>query len=560
MRINPAQLIISLLLLSCIAIPSSASIDHPVILELLPNPATSGDRGEYLVIYNPTNQRMNISGFVITDLEGRITVPPCTYLPPGSSYRIDLPSCGVALKNSGDEVLLLDRNGKILDCVIYGDSDYEGEGWSGGGLGKARENRIFRRFYLNEDTDTAYEWLPLREYYLGQSNFMPPVRSVSCNITAFVSPDSSLEVLTGEIMNASIIRASVYTFESYEIERALIDTLDRGGTVYLLLEQDPVGGVSELELDLIREIAARGGHVRFADTTLYSLHHAKYALIDDDTVIISSENWNDGGFPPPGFAGNRGWGAVIRSEEIFSDLLSVFEYDWGHGIDLKVEELPEGVVNRDKKIFSRHRRSFDPIDINGSFRMELIIAPDNSLNYDTIIRMIESANETLYIEQAYIRRGWEECENPYLEAAIDAARRGVEVKILVDSMWYHLDGRDDNDELCRYVNGIARREGLNLEAKLAVLDGIRKIHNKGVIVDGKKVLISSINWNRHSPTYNREIGIIIENPDLGRYYSDVFLDDWNRGRISLKMVIILIIMIFLLLSSIYLLRRWMSAP
>jgi phosphatidylserine/phosphatidylglycerophosphate/cardiolipin synthase-like enzyme len=51
-----------------------------------------------------------------------------------------------------------------------------------------------------------------------------------------------------------------------------------------------------------------------------------------------------------------------------------------------------------------------------------------------------------------------------------------------------------------------------------------------VIVDGERVLISSINWNKHSPTYNREIGIIIENPELAAYYTEVFL--WqNRGRI-----------------------------
>ena len=56
---------------------------------------------------------------------------------------------------------------------------------------------------------------------------------------------------------------------------------------------------------------------------------------------------------------------------------------------------------------------------------------------------------------------------------------------------------------------------------------IEKIHNKGVIVDSRKVLISSINWNTNSPTFNREAGVIIESPETGMYYGRAFSDDWD---------------------------------
>jgi phosphatidylserine/phosphatidylglycerophosphate/cardiolipin synthase-like enzyme len=48
-----------------------------------------------------------------------------------------------------------------------------------------------------------------------------------------------------------------------------------------------------------------------------------------------------------------------------------------------------------------------------------------------------------------------------------------------------------------------------------------------MIVDNKSVLISSINWNEDSVTLNREAGIIINNEDVARYYSNVFFYDWN---------------------------------
>ncbi|MHC1564981.1 MAG: phospholipase D-like domain-containing protein, partial [Candidatus Syntropharchaeales archaeon] len=203
-----------------------------------------------------------------------------------------------------------------------------------------------------------------------------------------------------------------------------------------------------------------------------------------------------------------------------------------------------------------HREHFDPAFVSGNFTVSLVIAPDNSLHHDTIIGMIESANETVYIEEAYIRRKWGDYENPYLRQAIMAARRGVDVKILLDSTWYNLDSDNDNDELCRYLNDIARDESLNLEARLARINGVSKIHNKGVVVDAEKVLISSINWNKNSPISNREVGIIIENPEIGAYYSDVFLRDWERSGTSFRMVLILLVMLLMLGSAVYFMKKW----
>jgi phosphatidylserine/phosphatidylglycerophosphate/cardiolipin synthase-like enzyme len=48
-----------------------------------------------------------------------------------------------------------------------------------------------------------------------------------------------------------------------------------------------------------------------------------------------------------------------------------------------------------------------------------------------------------------------------------------------------------------------------------------------MIVDNKSVLISSINWNENSVTQNRELGIIIESPEVAKYYAEVFFYDWN---------------------------------
>jgi cardiolipin synthase len=552
------------LLLAVYAInPSSASnITHPVILEFLPNPDALMDQGEYVVIYNPTGQGIDISGFILTDLEGEFEIPGGTILDPESNYRIELPANRIQLSNSGDEVILLDNASRMVDCVIYGGSEYEGKGWQGSILGRASDERIFRRFYLDNDTDTAYEWLPLKEYYRGQSEFMPSLRSFSGEVTVFVSPDCSLEILQKEIRSTSVLRVNVYLFESQDIEREVVDLLSRGGTVYILIEGSPVGGMSDSEVKILRHIIENGGKVRFSNDSLYRLNHAKYALIDSDTIILGSENWNIGGYTPDGLSGNRGWGVVIRDRKIFHDMSSVFEHDWAHGIKVSPDDLPQGSESDPDEPDDRiGHKVFEAKNINGEFTANMIIGPDNSLHYETIIEMINSAEKTLHIEQAYIRRDWKNDENPYLQSAINAAMQGVEVKVLLDSMWYNTYEEDDNDELCNYLNNLASQENLNLEARLVKRDGITKIHNKGVIVDGQRVLVSSINWNKHSPTYNREIGIIIENPELAAYYTEVFLYDWNLGRTeteSSKTIInplIVAVMILLGASIIYLTKQ-----
>jgi phosphatidylserine/phosphatidylglycerophosphate/cardiolipin synthase-like enzyme len=84
------------------------------------------------------------------------------------------------------------------------------------------------------------------------------------------------------------------------------------------------------------------------------------------------------------------------------------------------------------------------------------------------------------------------------------------------------------------INRIAVDEGLPLEGRCADIESnnLEKIHNKGVIVDNRSVLVSSINWNSNSPNFNREAGVIIEHPDVARYFKEVFEDDWEP--VSLK--------------------------
>jgi phosphatidylserine/phosphatidylglycerophosphate/cardiolipin synthase-like enzyme len=54
------------------------------------------------------------------------------------------------------------------------------------------------------------------------------------------------------------------------------------------------------------------------------------------------------------------------------------------------------------------------------------------------------------------------------------------------------------------------------------------VHNKGIIVDGRSVLVSSQNWSADGTLYNRDAGVIIENAKVASYFEQIFEHDWEH--------------------------------
>lgn len=103
--------------------------------------------------------------------------------------------------------------------------------------------------------------------------------------------------------------------------------------------------------------------------------------------------------------------------------------------------------------------------------------------------------------------------------------------MLLDSAWFNTEDEADNDEQVALINRIAAAEGLPLEARLVDLQAhdLTKVHTKGVVVDGQRVLVSSINWNENSPSFNREAGVIVDDLATGAYFTAAFDSDWGSG-------------------------------
>ena len=374
---------------------------------------------------------------------------------------------------------------------------------------------------------------------------------VAGEVIAFSSPEGALPELIDFIASADTsLYVNGYTFTSEEIAAALLRELQEGTHVVLMVDRAPVGGMTEKERILLSTLAAQGAEVYLYDGS-FRFNHAKYAIADNTSVLITTENFGNSGFPVEG-KGNRGWGAVILSEELSRFLAGIFFFDLRQSVRY---EDGRGMLIAAREVEHRSTgRSF-----RGNFPVVAVVAPDNAI--DATLSLLRSANRSLYVEQFYIYTYWgkakegspERTPNLFLEEVINAARRGVEVRILLDSTWYNVKKEDPRSNLrtARYVNEIAQRENLNLEALLARPgDGINKYHLKGVVVDGRAVMLGSMNWNEHSPTKNREVSVIIYG-EPARYFEKLFLEDWKRSggaesRLSREVAVLLAVILLVL--------------
>ena len=376
-------------------------------------------------------------------------------------------------------------------------------------------------------------WDP-RPLMLGQSRFQTGIfRNVT--VTAFVSPDCSNEVFSSTMNHASEkILLNMYEFSSPSMGDLLVTAKNRGVDVRVLIEGGPVGGISNEEKSLIWNLTRSG--IPVVSMTLsktehppYRYDHAKYAVIDGDGLLITSENFKYSGFPPQGMSGNRGWGVFLKSPAVATYYSTVFTTDVSSP---SVVPYTGQAADSETVPLQKHTSEFTPGQFEDATVIP-VIAPDTSYQ---ITDLLESAEKSIEIEQAYIKNETPLTLNPYLSSAINASRRGVHVRVLLDSYWFNVEGPNDNDEMAALINRIGNSEHIPLEAKCIDLsiNQLEKIHNKGVIVDNKRVLVSSINWNSNSPNFNREAGVIIDHPGVAEYFRAVFEDDWSPRYTSPK--------------------------
>ena len=443
------------------------------------------------------------------------------------------------MSNSGDAIALKDKYNHTIDFISYGNDSYYKIFWQGLSVPFSGEGVVLARNINKDDipidTNTSFDWINFRRYGVGQSDFAYEYISFSGEIITFVSPDCSFQTIVRELRSANrSIYLNIYEFTDPFLCDELISALLRNVSVNIFLEGSPIGGISEEEKYILNRIANYGGDIRFIVNDLendvyarYIFNHGKYLVIDNKTIIVESCNWAKTGIPKNPTYGNREWGIIVRDNKIAKYFFNVFLGDWDENrCDIYSFKDMNLSISTDYYIDeSSYRGSYEPQfesqTFKGNFTIIPVLSPDTSNK--AICELIESSNESIYVEQLYIYKDWSNGINPFIEKMVTKAKKGVEVKVILN---YNPNYEETNERL-NITKQYLKENGIDVKFIYTNWSYFSNVHNKGLIVDNKSVLISSINWNENSVTRNREIGIIINDCEIAKYYTNVFFCDWN---------------------------------
>ncbi|HLN64192.1 MAG TPA: phospholipase D-like domain-containing protein [Symbiobacteriaceae bacterium] len=558
-------------------------------------------QGEAMALINTGAQPHTVSGWSLATNAGKVVLPKLTMEPgqvvylandaeyfekywnfaPSFEYGGDtdkaVPDLKVdpappVLADDGDVIRLLDDKAKQVDILVYGAVGSAPAPWSGAPVQFVNSfpltpaNQVLTRLKQGANyrmESRADSWSggtptqPERVYFAGQKDL--PVKTVSgpMTVTALSAPDNSGPALMALVDKAKkSIRLVGYQFNNKELAERLVAAVKRGVRVQVGLERNP-GGSDMFDSDKEAQEMLHTGGVEVLYyykwdgdlSTRLNPIHSKYAMFDDETVLVSSGNWVGSNYPTEPYCGNREWTAVFQGNaDIVKMIKEVWDADFGsgaaevRGYNEKLDRpLQPDTYDAGPCVHYTPVKNY-PVTTTGKGTVTRILSPDNTLDREQgFLGLLRNAKQELLINANYINAWWGNAKDeqnftkypqPYLTEIVAAARRGVDVKVILDRRNVQADSKRDNQYVVQYLNDLAKKEGLKLEARLINMDGSgigRTYHNKSLIVDGA-VVISSINGSENSFRYARELAIKIDElPEITGYFRDLFTADWEAS-------------------------------
>ncbi len=268
-------------------------------------------------------------------------------------------------------------------------------------------------------------------------------------------------------------------------------------------------------------------------------YHIKVAVRDRSAFWLSSGNWNNSNQPnidpvshPADAAsarhGDRDWHVVVEHPQlagVFEDyILNDLQVAAEHNNPLEAAGSPLPPPPPSTSNTNPFHEFFPAATITGKFKITPLLTPDPGVYAQAVKTLIEGAHHTLYMQFQYIelpKPPSGKSKTPSIDAqgfidlvqaVIDRQNAGVEVKIIMSQF-----------ETAGYLEQL-QAMGLN------VVDNVklqRNVHNKGIVVDGQQVLISSQNWSTDGTLYNRDAGVIIDSEPAAQYFQQIFMHDWQ---------------------------------
>ena len=382
--------------------------------------------------------------------------------------------------------------------------------------------------------------------YSGPSGVtLEPVEAQAA-ITLSASPDTGWLTLKAFLAGtAQTLTVGLYDFTSAHVAQAVADSLT-GKKLNLVLDHPGKNPTAD------QTDAATVGQLRQAMDTAFTqawalthadpdatawifptAYHIKVAVRDRSVFWLSSGNWNNSNQPDidpvnvPADAQqarhrDRDWHVVVEQPQlagVFEDYIrNDLQIASGHNTPPEAAGPPLTPPSLGSAQTPAFGQFFPAATITGTIKIAPLLTPDPGVYAGAIKDLIASASQTLYMQFQYIEppKAGDPTAQPFIDlinAVIDRQAHGVEVKIIMSEF-----------EKVGYLEQL-RSMGLDVVSNVKIQ---KNVHNKGIVVDGATVLVSSQNWSADGTLRNRDAGVIIYHQDAAQYFQQVFLHDWEH--------------------------------
>jgi len=291
-------------------------------------------------------------------------------------------------------------------------------------------------------------------------------------------------------------------WDDVDLWSEVIAAHDRGADVRVLLDcSDWAPAITERNRPVLEALRQAGIDARFDSPEITT--HAKLLVIDRQTAIIGSSNWN-------AHALEQQWqaGVAIVGSSVAASFTGYVDRLWEDTLCAAGVSAPSPVPRQDTPA--------------------LVPLPDTdaSTNYASwVVPYLTTAERSIHVVMyrvAHYPGFADSVSNHIIDALIRAAARGVDVRVIFDD--------------CAPYPESARA---NLEAAiLLALSGVdvrldqpgATTHAKLAIVDERHVFVGSTNWNYYALERNNEAAIALLNiPSVAAEFERFFTMAWTSG-------------------------------
>lgn len=551
--------------------------EYPLILinEVMCHPTENENTNEWIELYNPSENSVDVSGWTIADEkqtdniqgdgdhgDGTMSIPPGgygiitdkgttvyeTYTVDENVVRLsvdDSTLCGYGLNNQKEKILLINHEGVVIDALEWGE-DYDDIPGSPAQV-PAEGNSLGR----SEDVDSGDCSVDFVE-----TSPTPGNRNI-------VAPSEEPEIITEEDMGETTISEEDVEVVFYPllITELYYDTHPNINAEYIQVTNPLNTSVDVSGLYLTDEPRSEPDDqpkVLFPTHTLMPPHTSWYiaknasAFLWETAVLPDFEYGVDSQplVPQLGTTGTIAFsstGGIVGLFSVSGLLIDVLVYGtndyesscWegpfvpssGQGTIIKRNSIDGFLVDTNTSSDWTHSRIYhigqsdfplQPISSKGN--ITVFVSPDSS--YETIVTELRNAKRSIDIALY-------EFTHPYLyDTLLDALKRNIKVRLFMEGA--PIGGLDDKEWfiLSTLASKNASVRFMVSESDKYVYARYQFTHSKYIVIDNETVIVESANWAKTGiPTDasygNREWGVIIRDRTVADFFITVFDDDWN---------------------------------